>query len=57
LVKQMQAGGTITVGNMTWTARPDAYLAAKPWPPLDFNRSPEALRIFERYGFKTYAAG
>jgi molybdate transport system substrate-binding protein len=27
LVKQMQAGGTITVGNMTWTARPDAYFA------------------------------
>ena len=27
LEKQMQAGGTITVGNMTWTARPDAYLA------------------------------
>lgn len=25
LVKQMAAGGTITVGNMTWTARPDAY--------------------------------
>jgi molybdate transport system substrate-binding protein len=27
LVKQMQAGGTITVGNMTFTAKPDAYLA------------------------------
>lgn len=27
LVKQMQAGGTITVGNMTWTVKPDAYLA------------------------------
>jgi molybdate transport system substrate-binding protein len=27
LVKQMQAGGRITVGNMTWTARPDIYLA------------------------------
>lgn len=27
LEKQMQAGGTITVGNMTWTAQPDAYLA------------------------------
>jgi molybdate transport system substrate-binding protein len=27
LVKQMQAGGTITVGNMTWTAKPDAYFA------------------------------
>jgi ABC-type molybdate transport system substrate-binding protein len=26
LVKQMQAGGTITSGNMTWTAKPDAYL-------------------------------
>lgn len=27
LVKQMRAGGRITVGNMTWTAKPDAYLA------------------------------
>jgi molybdate transport system substrate-binding protein len=27
LVQQMQAGGTITVGNMTWTAKPDVYLA------------------------------
>jgi molybdate transport system substrate-binding protein len=27
LVQQMEAGGTITVGNMTWTAKPDAYLA------------------------------
>lgn len=27
LVQQMKAGGTITVGNMTWTAKPDAYLA------------------------------
>jgi molybdate transport system substrate-binding protein len=27
LVKQMQAGGRITVGNMTWTAKPDVYLA------------------------------
>jgi len=27
LVKQMEAGGTITVGNMTWTAKPDVYLA------------------------------
>lgn len=27
LVKQMQAGGTVTVGNMTWTAKPDAYFA------------------------------
>ena len=29
--------------------------AAKVW--LDFIRSPEALHIFERYGFKPYAAG
>ncbi len=27
LAKQLAAGGTITVGNMTWTARPDVYLA------------------------------
>ncbi len=27
LVKQMEAGGTITSGNMTFTAKPDAYLA------------------------------
>jgi ABC-type molybdate transport system substrate-binding protein len=27
LVKQMQAGGIITVGNMTWAAKPDAYFA------------------------------
>jgi molybdate transport system substrate-binding protein len=27
LVRQIEAGGTITSGNMTWTARPDAYLA------------------------------
>ena len=27
LVKQMDAGGTITSGNMTWTAKPDAYFA------------------------------
>jgi len=27
LVKQIQAGGTITVGNMTWTVKPDAYFA------------------------------
>jgi molybdate transport system substrate-binding protein len=27
LVKQMEAGGTITCGNMTWTAKPDAYFA------------------------------
>jgi molybdate transport system substrate-binding protein len=27
LEKQMEAGGTVTSGNMTWTAKPDAYLA------------------------------
>lgn len=27
LVKQIKAGGTITVGNMTWTEKPDAYFA------------------------------
>lgn len=27
LLKQIEAGGTITSGNMTWTAKPDAYLA------------------------------
>ena len=27
LVKQMQAGGTITVGNMTWSVKADAYFA------------------------------
>jgi molybdate transport system substrate-binding protein len=27
LVQQMQAGGTITVGNMTFTVKPDAYFA------------------------------
>jgi len=27
LVQQMKAGGTITSGNMTWTAKPDVYLA------------------------------
>jgi ABC-type molybdate transport system substrate-binding protein len=27
LAKQMDAGGTITVGNMTFTVKPDAYLA------------------------------
>src|ERR1700722_14302640 len=27
LVKQIEAGGTVTSGNMTWTAKPDAYLA------------------------------
>lgn len=27
LVKQIKAGGTVTVGNMTWTVKPDVYLA------------------------------
>jgi len=27
LIKQIQAGGTITSGNMTWTVKPDAYFA------------------------------
>src|ERR1700737_376345 len=27
LVKQIENGGTVTVGNMTWTVRPDVYLA------------------------------
>jgi molybdate transport system substrate-binding protein len=27
LVEQIKAGGRITVGNMTWTAKPDAYFA------------------------------
>ncbi|MHB1175438.1 MAG: molybdate ABC transporter substrate-binding protein [Sulfuriferula sp.] len=27
LLKQMAAGGTITVGNMTWTIKPDVYAA------------------------------
>src|SRR5438132_653071 len=27
LIKQIKAGGTITSGNMTWTAKPDAYFA------------------------------
>ena len=27
LTKQIQAGGTITSGNMTWTVKADAYLA------------------------------
>src|SRR5262249_50259051 len=27
LVKQIDAGGTITVGNMTWTVKADAYFA------------------------------
>ena len=29
LIKQMKAGGTITVGNMTWTVKPDVYAAGK----------------------------
>lgn len=27
LMKQLKAGGTVTVGNMTWTVKPDVYLA------------------------------
>jgi len=27
LVKQTEAGGTVTSGNLTWTAKPDAYFA------------------------------
>ena len=27
LARQIEAGGTITSGNMTWTAKPDAYFA------------------------------
>ncbi|MCE1163483.1 MAG: substrate-binding domain-containing protein, partial [Thiomonas sp.] len=27
LLKQMKAGGTVTVGNMTWTVKPDVYAA------------------------------
>jgi len=27
LVRQMDHGGTVTVGNMTWTVKPDVYLA------------------------------
>lgn len=27
LAQQMHAGGTVTVGNMTWTVKPDVYLA------------------------------
>ncbi|HEY5264057.1 MAG TPA: substrate-binding domain-containing protein, partial [Steroidobacteraceae bacterium] len=27
LMKQLKTGGTITVGNMTWTVKPDVYLA------------------------------
>lgn len=29
LVRQMEAGGTITVGNMTWTVKPDVFLAGR----------------------------
>jgi ABC-type molybdate transport system substrate-binding protein len=29
LVKQMQHDGTITIGNMTWTVKPDVYAAGK----------------------------
>ncbi len=29
LVRQMKAGGTITVGNMTWTVKPDVFTAGK----------------------------
>lgn len=27
LIEQIKAGGTVTVGNMTWTVKPDIYLA------------------------------
>ncbi|TCZ52765.1 substrate-binding domain-containing protein [Roseicella aquatilis] len=27
LLKQMEAGGTVTSGNMTWTVKPDVYMA------------------------------
>lgn len=27
LMRQIKAGGTVTVGNMTWTVKPDVYLA------------------------------
>ena len=27
LIQQLEAGGRVTVGNMTWTAKPDVYLA------------------------------
>jgi molybdate transport system substrate-binding protein len=27
LLKQMEAGGTVTSGNMTWTAKPDVFMA------------------------------
>jgi ABC-type molybdate transport system substrate-binding protein len=29
LLKQMDAGGTVTSGNMTWTVKPDVYLAER----------------------------
>jgi ABC-type molybdate transport system substrate-binding protein len=29
LLKQMEAGGTVTAGNMTWTVKPDVYLAER----------------------------
>jgi ABC-type molybdate transport system substrate-binding protein len=29
LLKQMEAGGTVTSGNMTWTVKPDVYLAER----------------------------
>jgi cytochrome c/ABC-type molybdate transport system substrate-binding protein len=29
LIKQMKAGGTITIGNMTWTVKPDVFAAGK----------------------------
>ncbi|MDF0491345.1 substrate-binding domain-containing protein [Sphingomonas sp. H39-1-10] len=29
LVRQIKAGGTVTVGNMTWTVKPDVYLAGE----------------------------
>src|ERR1700722_7468113 len=29
LLKQMDAGGTVTSGNMTWTAKPDVFLAER----------------------------
>jgi molybdate transport system substrate-binding protein len=29
LVKQIEVGGTVTSGNMTWTAKPDAYFAGR----------------------------
>ena len=51
LVKQIEAGGTITSGNMTWTANPDAYLAglkAGVCPDLDgFAKTWKLDRRFE----------